>query len=71
MQFINLLTGKTSVVIGVSLESETADVDAIRFVDGATGRKVTIVDTPGFDDSRQGVTDTDILKKIADFLLSE
>ncbi|KJA22639.1 hypothetical protein HYPSUDRAFT_644507 [Hypholoma sublateritium FD-334 SS-4] len=69
--FINLLTGKTSVAIGDSLESETADVADIRFIDSATGRKVTIVDTPGFDDSRQGVTDTDILKKIANFLLAE
>ena len=32
------------------------------------GRRVTLVDTPGFDDSRQGVTDTDILAKIANFL---
>ena len=71
LQFINVLTGKTSVTIGDSLESETADVEVIRFIDDNTGRKVTIVDTPGFDDSRQGVTDTDILKKIADFLLAE
>jgi hypothetical protein len=29
---------------------------------------VSLVDTPGFDDSRDGVTDTDILRKMADFL---
>ncbi|KJA16047.1 hypothetical protein HYPSUDRAFT_325670 [Hypholoma sublateritium FD-334 SS-4] len=69
--FINLLTGKTSVAIGDSLESETADVEPIRFIESVTGRRVTVVDTPGFDDSRQGVTDTDILTKIAKFLLSE
>jgi predicted GTPase len=32
---------------------------------------VTIVDTPGFDDSRAGVTDTDILGKITEYLLKE
>ena len=69
--FSKVLIEKTSVPIGDSLESETADVEVIRFIDDNTGRKVTIVDTPGFDDSRQGVTDTDILKKIADFLLAE
>jgi hypothetical protein len=35
------------------------------------GVSVTLVDTPGFDDSREGVTDTDILGKIADFLQEE
>ncbi|KAF7335225.1 P-loop containing nucleoside triphosphate hydrolase protein [Mycena sanguinolenta] len=38
------------------------------FVDPTSGRTVTIVDTPGFDDSRPEMTDTDILKQIADFL---
>jgi GTPase Era involved in 16S rRNA processing len=32
------------------------------------GRCVTFVDTPGFDDSREEVTDTDILREIASFL---
>ena len=58
-------------MVGNTLESETADVVPIRFTDSATGRKVVVVDTPGFDDSRQGVTDTDILTNIAKFLLSE
>lgn len=35
------------------------------------GQKVTIMDTPGFDDSRPDVTDTEVLKQIADFLLEE
>ena len=68
-QFIKLLSGDTRIVIGDSLESETSDIRAISFVDRATGRNVTIVDTPGFDDSREGVTDTEILKKIANFLV--
>ena len=35
------------------------------------GVSVTLVDTPGFDDSREGNTDTDILEKIANFLQEE
>jgi hypothetical protein len=31
-------------------------------------RSVFLVDTPGFDDSRPGVTDTDVLEKIVNFL---
>jgi hypothetical protein len=68
-QLIKLLSGDTSIVIGDNLESETSDIQVICFVDRGTGRNVTIVDTPGFDDSRNGVTDTDILKKIASFLV--
>ena len=29
---------------------------------------MNLVDTPGFDDSREGVTDADILTMIANFL---
>lgn len=68
-QFIKLLSGDASVVTSDGLESETSEIRDIRFVDRATGRNVIIVDTPGFDDSRPGVTDTDILKKITQFLL--
>jgi len=32
---------------------------------------MTFVDTPGFSDSREGITDNIILKKIADFLKDE
>ncbi|KAF5345263.1 hypothetical protein D9757_014425 [Collybiopsis confluens] len=53
------------------IESETIDVRCIKFVDEESGRKVILLDTPGFDDSRDGVTDTDILKMITDFLLKE
>ncbi|KAF7369651.1 G domain-containing protein [Mycena venus] len=69
--FIKLVTGNSSVEVGESLESETFDVKDFQFADHTTGRKVRIVDTPGFDDSRSGVTDTDILKKIADYLLHQ
>ncbi|KAJ7780608.1 P-loop containing nucleoside triphosphate hydrolase protein [Mycena maculata] len=69
--FIKLVTGDASIGIGDSLESETLDVKTFPFHDPTSGRKVIIVDTPGFDDSRAGVTDTDVLKKIANFLVGE
>ncbi|KAJ7511404.1 lipoxygenase [Mycena galericulata] len=67
--FIRLITGASGIKIGHSLESETSEIRSVRFVD--RGRKVIIVDTPGFDDSRPDITDTDVLKQIADFLLKE
>ena len=70
-QFIKLLTGDTTVGVGHDLESETSDVQVLHFHDRDSGRKVTIVDTPGFDDSRADFSDTKILKTIADFLLKE
>ncbi|KAJ6562431.1 P-loop containing nucleoside triphosphate hydrolase protein [Mycena capillaripes] len=69
--FTKLVTGDESIVIGHSIESETTEVQTSTFRDPATGRKVILVDTPGFDDSRAGVTDTDVLKKIAEFLVNE
>ena len=57
--------------MGDELESETSEVQVVRFLDPATNRNIVVVDTPGFDDSREGVTDTDILKKITDFMLTE
>jgi len=71
LQFIRLMSGDTSVDVGDSLESETSKIQVVRFFDQASGRNVVLVDTPGFDDSRAGVTDTDILKEIAQYLLEE
>ncbi|KAK2466546.1 hypothetical protein APHAL10511_001408 [Amanita phalloides] len=67
--FVKLLSGDSRIKIGDSLQSETMDVQLVPFSD--CGRNVIIVDTPGFDDSRKDITDTDVLKKIADFLLTE
>ncbi|KAK2466548.1 hypothetical protein APHAL10511_001410 [Amanita phalloides] len=67
--FIKLLSGDSTVHVGDNLESETSTVQVVPFRDRESGRNVIIVDTPGFDDSRAGVTDTDILKTIATFLL--
>ena len=69
--FSKVLIEKTSVPIGDSLESENADMEVIRFIDDVTDRKVTIVGALGFDDFRQGVIDSDILKMVANFLFAE
>ncbi|KAK2466554.1 hypothetical protein APHAL10511_001416 [Amanita phalloides] len=66
--FINLLTGDDKIYIGHDLESKTFDVDTSIYIDEEVGVCVTLLDTPGFDDSRKGVSDTDILGKIAHFL---
>ncbi|KAF8345737.1 P-loop containing nucleoside triphosphate hydrolase protein [Amanita rubescens] len=65
--FIQLITGDKNVRIGHGIDSVTSEVDRFRYFE-RDGRCVTFVDTPGFDDSREGVTDTDILQKIASFL---
>lgn len=66
MQLINLLTNDDNICIGHDLDSQTFDITTSCYTQD--GISVTLVDTPGFDDSREGITDTDILKKIADFL---
>ena len=63
-QFINLVSG-SKLRIGVGLESCTAEVQlANEFTLG--GRTVTLIDTPGFDDTTK--SDTEILKMIAGYL---
>jgi len=68
LQFIRLISGDTSVHVGHGLQSVTSEIQVVRFVEPKSGRKIVIVDTPGLDDGREGVTDTDILKKITKFL---
>ena len=69
LQFVRLLTSDNSVAIDNSLESETDDIQAIRFAYPASGHSMTIVDTPGFNYSRESISDTEILKRITKFLL--
>ncbi|KAG6379516.1 hypothetical protein JVT61DRAFT_10007 [Boletus reticuloceps] len=69
--FIHLLTNDERIHIGHDPESETSDIQTACYVDGKTGLSVMLIDTPGFDDSREGVADTDILEKIACFLEPE
>jgi len=68
LQFIKPL--KDNAGIRDDFKSETSDVQVIRFVDRPSGRKVSIVDTPGFDESHSAITNTDMLK-IADYLHKE
>ena len=64
LQFINLASG-SNLRIGMLLESCTAEVQlADKFI--LDGRAVTLIDTPGFDDTSK--SDVDILKMIAAFL---
>ncbi|KAJ3873810.1 lipoxygenase [Lentinula edodes] len=69
--FIRLLTNNTGVKIGNNLDSQTSDVQVFHFFDKFSGRNIVLVDTPGFDDSRNDITDTAVLKKIAEFLLNK
>lgn len=64
LQFINLLSG-SDLRIGTELESCTSDVQISRpfEVDGHT---ITLIDTPGFDDTK--LSDTNVLNMIAAYL---
>ncbi|KAF5367613.1 hypothetical protein D9757_010650 [Collybiopsis confluens] len=68
---VRLLTGDSSVKVSDSLESETRAVKVVRFIDRTSRRNITIVDTPGFDDSRTDITDTIVLKEITAFMLNQ
>ena len=68
LQFIRLVSGDSSVRVGNDLESETSEIQVVRFTDSSR-RNVVIVDTPGFGDSRTGASDAIILNKITAFLL--
>ena len=65
-KFINLVSG-SNLAVGVGLESCTSKIQASSTFE-LSDKLVTLVDTPGFDDSN--VSDTDILKMIAVFLSS-
>ncbi|KAF9058618.1 P-loop containing nucleoside triphosphate hydrolase protein, partial [Rhodocollybia butyracea] len=67
--FIRTISGDQTVRVGSNLHSETLDIQRVEFTERNSGRKVTLVDTPGFDDS--DISDTDILKMITNFLLNE
>ncbi|KAG9311263.1 P-loop containing nucleoside triphosphate hydrolase protein [Chiua virens] len=69
--FIKLLTNDEGIHIGHTPDSETSAVHVTQYTDKKARRDVTLVDTPGFDDSREGITDTDILEKIVRFLEPE
>ncbi|KAF9641969.1 hypothetical protein BDM02DRAFT_3273632 [Thelephora ganbajun] len=62
--FINLAS-HSNLQVGMNLESCT---DKVQLAGGFNldGRRVVLIDTPGFDDTKKN--DTDVLKMIADFL---
>lgn len=62
-QFINVASG-SKLAVSDSLESCTVDVETSTFF--LDGRTVTLIDTPGFDDTIR--SDTDILKSITSYL---
>ena len=64
LQFINLASG-SGLRVGKELESCTAEV-TLADLFNLDGRRVILIDTPGFDDTT--TSDTDILKLIAAFL---
>ncbi|KAL4077628.1 P-loop containing nucleoside triphosphate hydrolase protein [Scleroderma citrinum] len=60
----------TQVQVGHGLQSKTSEVQPVCWVT-EDGTSVKLVDTPGFDDSRAGLTDAEVLKMIATFLTNE
>lgn len=56
--------------MGHGLESETSEINYAEYIHPG-GRKVTLVDTPGFDDSREDISDVDILRMISEYLTKE
>lgn len=60
----------TDIQVGHHLHSETSQVQTIHWTT-RDGVGINLVDTPGFDDSREGVTDADILAMIATFLTTQ
>ena len=63
-QFINLTSG-SNLRVGGGLESCTSSVQMAQAFE-LDGRSVTLIDTPGFDDTSK--SDSDILRMIAAFL---
>ncbi|KDR66197.1 hypothetical protein GALMADRAFT_259681 [Galerina marginata CBS 339.88] len=68
--FIRLVTGNDKVVVSDSLESQTSEVTVFDYR-RPDGRRMILIDTPGFDDSRDDMTDADILGMIGAFLKEE
>jgi len=64
-QFINLIASEQQKV-GKSLQSCTRDVRVIDAKIG--GQRVVVIDTPGIDDTRIGVKETEVLTRIANHL---
>jgi hypothetical protein len=67
VQFINIAANHVATRVGHDLNSCTAEIQAVTIPHPHDpSRRVVFVDTPGFDDTY--VTETEILKRIADWL---
>ena len=66
VQFINVVSG-SHLQVGEGLRSCTPNVQTSNTFN-LFGRRVTLIDTPGFDDTLK--TDTEILKLISSFLVN-
>jgi len=64
-QFINLIVSERQTV-GEGLQSCTIDISVLEAK--IDGKSVVIIDTPGIDDTREGVREADVLKSIANHL---
>ena len=62
--FIKSVTNNNGVIIGDGLQSCTSEINAVNAE--IDNQQVTLVDTPGFDDTNR--SDTEILKDIVNFL---
>ncbi|KAG6327420.1 hypothetical protein ID866_11669 [Astraeus odoratus] len=58
---------QSDIQIGHGLESETSKIRPISYR-MSDGTHINIVDTPGFDDSHEGINDVQVLEMIATFL---
>jgi len=64
-QFTQLATGTEKNIVGHTFESCTKDLEVFSYKD-QTGRRVVVVDTPGFDDDVE--SEFEILQRIAKWL---
>ncbi|KAG8750942.1 hypothetical protein FRC14_008271 [Serendipita sp. 396] len=64
--FINCVANRGGDGVGHSITSCTSKVESIKIENPIHGRNITLVDTPGFDDTYK--SDAEILAMIADFL---
>jgi predicted GTPase len=67
-QFIKHITGDEGIKIASNLSSQTPEIN-VHYWSAPDGRRVALVDTPGFDDSNGlGLSDSDVLDAIASYL---
>ena len=66
LQLINTAAGRTEVVVGYDLKSQTQAVQSIRCRHPDGRRNIVLVDTPGFDDTH--MSDAQVLRIIANWL---